>query len=321
MTRTLPVTTSTIHAVGRDGIYQAGSVEGLTVRGVKITLADGVNAAGNPTYARAGIITDMDSPHRGYVLQSVIVHAQGDNHSDWGIRRHRLFGPCLTQTVHVSNIGRGDGHAIYDELHAGKHTYEDLVLQNCAANALQTRLKDNRSDSHWADQRELVVDGLQSIECGQLRGAGRAGFAVSIKDSGPATSVLLRRMLVQSVKQRRVAKKSDGTFADSFGGVCVEFCARLELDSCIVDYFNPYSEAVQLFDFSNKAARNTGPASFLVRNVDVRRGRNINIRAGDGPGPYRIDGCKGTGKIQVFEYTGGTWRKTKSLPITGGYSA
>lgn len=317
---TAPVILSTIKATGRDGIYQSGAAVGVAVRNVRIELADGLAPNGKPVFARAGIITDMDSPHRGYVVADSIIRALGDNHSDWGIRRHRLLGPCLTSNVHVRNIGRGDGHAIYDELHAGRHEYLDLELVNCAANALQFRLKDNRSDPRWQDSREVLVEGLQAVECGQLRGAGRAGFALSIKDMGPNTSVVVRRALVRSVRQRRVAKRSDGTFADSFGGVCVEYCASLEMSDCLVDYFNPYSDAVQLFDYSNKAAKCTGPAQFTLRRVEVARGRNINIREGDGLGPHRIEDCKGTGHIQVFTYTGGTWRKTRSLPITGGYS-
>jgi hypothetical protein len=108
-------------------------------------------------------------------------------------------------------------------------------------------------------QDTLLLPDIHGNEIGQRERFSESSLAVSIKDSGPNGTVEIVDPYLKTVQQTNVAKRSDGTWADSFAAVCIEYCKSLNWTGGYVGYKNPKMTAVQLFDFANKAAGQAGP--------------------------------------------------------------
>lgn len=299
----VPTTTTTVVATGtRDGIYVKGATDARTIDGVRIEMG--------ASQGRAGIMHD-NAWHTHDVLEDChILDARM-----WGTRRYGL-SDSRTERVLVEN-GQKE-HGFYDEVWGGYNEYIDCTAIKSPAQGFQWRLTNNRADSHWILPKTLNLVRCTVIECGRPAGMGRASFNVSVFELGPQSDVFIDDILINSTKQNRIVKRSDGTWADSVGGLFVGYCRRLFMVGGEITCKNSWKEAVQLFDFSNKAPTRTGPDDILIQRLHVGLGGNIAVREGDGM-CVTIAGCTGTGKIKVYRYgADGAWRLHRSVPITQG---
>jgi hypothetical protein len=305
--------------VDRDGFYLKSSnqTKDISITGIRLGLRGG----------RAGVINDMNVPYSGMLMQDVHidVFAGEKSRTMWGVRRHNLISPTTTRVRVLDHTRPGASktnmmeHAFYDEIHSGEARYVDCSGKNIPAQLLQIRLAGNRSDPKWSYQRRIVIERLHGREVGQERGAGRAAFALSVKDCGPNGQVHLSDLDLECTRQQRVAKRSDGTWADSFAAVCVEYCNELLWQGGRVAYKNPRTEAVQLFDFANKGPRQTGPESIRVSGVRFEHGNGIALRVDDTTRRVDIEDCVGSGLITVYRRAAdGVYRVSSRHPISQG---
>lgn len=317
-----PKTTTTIVRNGGDGLYLPGALSNHQLEGIAFELYDSTTPAGKPYPIRAGVIHDVDAMHAGGSMRDLLldcpVHPNG---AHWGGRCYGLSESASGEPFLVERVvakGFDLEHGFYNAHALGAVIYRDCAALDCGAQGLQVRLTGNRQDPRWANSRSIVVERFLVLECGRKSGAGRAGFGISIKDQGPNTSVYLRDVFVRTEKQSKVAKRSDGTWADSFGGLCVEFCAQLEVHGGYVGMRNPDRPAVQLFDYANKGATSTGPKRIEIHGLEVDFAGDIAVREGDGESCVIAD-CKGAGAILVQRRgTDGKWRTHHSVPIAEG---
>ena len=304
----------------RDGVYwKSAQAANCSLTNTQINMIGG----------RAGVISDMTPVFINPVLRDVMISvAKGTNMTTmWGVRRHMLRNPTTTR-VRVVDLTRPDApttnmkeHAIYDEIESGEAIYEGCSGKNIPAQLLQIRLAGNRNDPKWANQRRIVVTDIHGEEVGQLRGAGRAAFAVSIKDSGPNGEVILRDPFLKTVQQTQVSKRSDGTWADSFAAVCVEYCKSFTWTGGYVNYKNPKMITVQLFDYANKAKGRTGPEEIVIDGVTFDQGNGICLRLDDTTRKVDIRNCTGNGIITVFKMAAdGIYRVWKQVPLAQGFT-
>jgi hypothetical protein len=306
--------------VDRDGVYWRSSTDtrGAVLASTHLQMYGG----------RAGIITDMSPPFYDQVLSDVLITVmKGDKSvTMWGVRRHQLINPRCIRVRVVDSTRPGNPtnmkeHAIYDEIHSGEAIYEGCSGKNIPAQLLQIRLAGNRGDPKWSFPRKIVVNNIHGEEIGQLRGAGRAAFAVSIKDSGPEGVVEMFSPYLRTVQQSQVAKRSDGTWADSFAAVCIEYCKSFTWRHGYIGYKNPKMDSVQLFDYANKSRSRTGPEQILIEGVHFDYGNSISLRLDDTTTKVDIRNCTGSGEIKIYKIgADGIYRISSRLPIAGGFS-
>lgn len=278
---------------------------------------------------RAGVISDMTPVFMSPIMSDVFISVAKGNKATtmWGVRRHMLRNPITTR-VRVVDLTRPDApttnmkeHAIYDEIESGEAIYDGCSGKNIPAQLLQIRLAGNRSDPKWSNPRNIVVTNIHGEEVGQLRGAGRAAFAVSIKDSGPNGIVELHNPFLKTVQQSNVAKRSDGTWADSFAAVCIEYCKSFTWTGGYVGYKNPKMVSVQLFDFANKSSRQTGPEEIVIDGVTFDHNNGICLRLDDTTKKVDIRNCTGSGEITIFKMAAdGAYRVFKKVPLAQGFT-
>lgn len=304
--------------VDRDGVYwRSSQAANCSLTSTHIQLSGG----------RAGLISDMTPVFINPVMQDVLVTVSKGSAMTtmWGVRRHMLRSPKTTRVRVVDKTRPGSvtfmkEHAIYDEIESGEAIYDGCSGLNIPAQLLQIRLAGNRNDPKWSNQRRIVVTDIHGEEVGQTRGAGRAAFAVSIKDSGPNAEVVLTDPFLKTVQQSQVAKRSDGTWADSFAAVCIEYCKSFTWTGGYVCYNNPKMIPVQLFDFANKAQGQTGPEEITIDGVTFDRGNGICLRIDSTTRKVDIRNCTGTGDITIFKLSAdGIYRVWKKVPVAQGF--
>lgn len=232
----------------------------------------------------------------------------------WGFRDYEMEG--LYRRVWVSGVYWEHGQYTCPR---GSITWKDCFYEDCGAQGIQIRHNQNRADPEWTRPRLLTMTDLTTLECGQVRGAGRAGFSVSVKDMGPETDVTMSHIAVRTIKQRNV-RKSGSLIYHSFGGICVEYCRNLTISDSWVELLQPDRPAIQLYDFSRKQPTKTGPENIDVTRTHVANGAHIAVRKGDGK-RINIQNCTGTGKILVYNWSGTDWKLSQadSRPITAGF--
>jgi hypothetical protein len=288
---------------------------------------------------RAVLITDMDSEHPQHELRNCLFTVRqgfpwpsGPNAgkiavADWVIRNYRLtdFTLDTVRCVDTTRVGEPtklkDGHAWYFSACRGVIRAEKFSAKNIPANMIQHRLSGNRADPDWANFKSFEFIDVHGEEIGQARGAGRAAFALSFKDMGPNAMLELVRPFVRTVKQSRVEKRSDGTWADSFGGILVEYCKAFTLYGDGVGAVilkNPGRPALQCFDYANKAKTKTGPEEITVYNYHFEAG-DVVIRLEDSLRSAKVLGCSGPGNIKLYRHNGTSWRLDHTTPIKGGF--
>jgi hypothetical protein len=316
-----PITTATLDAtIDRDGIYAkaASGTDNLRHEGTTINLRGG----------RSGIIGDMNVPYKNWVIKDVLINVQRGANSitKWGIRRHNLVDP-RTERVRVVDFTRPNNanlmmeHAIYDEVASGMAIYSLCSAANIPAQFIQIRLAGNRQDPKWKNERTILISDCTAEEIGQLRGAGRAAFAVSVKDSGPNATVSIDNLQLQTIRQSNVAKRSDGTYADSFAAVCIEYCHSFHWEGGFINYKNPRTDAVQLFDFANKAEGQTGPENIHISNVTFGPANHIALRLDKTTKSVSISNCQGDGDIKIYKQgADNIYRISSRTPISQGFS-
>lgn len=308
--------------VAKDGLYLRATPNTFSVVDTTINMHGG----------RAGIITDME-PQPAYlspVMRNVVINIlDGQGHQTlWGVRRHKLRSPVCEHVWVYDKTPEGatlqttwmKEHAFYDEIESGDATYRRCYAENIPAQFIQVRLAGNRKDPMWANKRGIVIEDCWAYEVGQLRGAGRAGFAISVKDSGPEGEVLIADTVLETVKQRAVKKTSSGVMADSFGAICVEYAKSCIIERCEINYRNPANHAVQLYDFANKAKGKTGPQEIVVQDCDLAPGNNIALRIDATTKRVEVAGCKGQGQIIVYKMNAsGIYGVARRIPIATGF--
>lgn len=309
--------------VAKDGLYLRATPNTFSVVDTTINMHGG----------RAGIITDME-PQPAYlapVMRNVVVNVRdGQGHQTlWGIRRHKLRSPTCENVEVYDHTPEGatiqttwmKEHAIYDEIESGDAVYRNCGAGNIPAQFIQIRLAGNRKDPMWPNRRAILIDSCSGSEIGQLRGAGRAGFAISIKDSGPEGEVVIANTGLATISQRAVKKKSDGTMADSFGAICVEYAKSCLIEDCYINYRNPANHTIQLYDFANKAKGKTGPEDIVVRNCELAAGgNNIALRIENTTKRVLIEGCSGPGQIIVYKMNAsGVYNVARRYPMSEGF--
>lgn len=308
--------------VAKDGLYLRATPNTFTVVDTTINMHGG----------RAGIITDME-PQPAYlspVIRNVVINIlDGQGHQTlWAIRRHKQRSPLIENVEVIDHTPEGatlqttwmKEHAGYDEIESGDAVYRRFIARNIPAQHIQTRLAGNRKDVMWPNKRAIIIESCEGYEIGQLRGAGRAGFAISVKDSGPEGEVLITDTVLETVKQRAVKKTSGGVMADSFGAICVEYAKSCVIERCEINYRNPANHAIQLYDFANKAKGKTGPQEIVVQDCTLAPGNNIALRIEATTKRVEVAGCKGQGQIIVYKMNAsGIYGVARRIPIASGF--
>lgn len=310
-------TTDIIGSPGRDSVVYVGTnTNGYELRDTRLVIMDSgraglVTVNTDPTKKRWPTMEDMS------VTGCIIEAKPRDNKSKWGLRRYGLTGYCYTNSNIIRNLGLE--HPIYDEVFGGTHRYSNLWLDNSGANGLQLRVTEQppKLSPHYLDARYIEITDVVVSECGQARGAGRAGFGISIKDMGPNTEVHMERVAVQTVKQRNVKSKPadfTGFVPDSFGAICVEYVGKLVIDNCYVSMLNPDRHAIQLFDFANKAPKLTAPKEVHIDGLELDN--QVVVLRCDDTEVVRITNTSGTGQIRLmrFDAAAKVWKFWKALP-------
>ena len=310
-------TTDIIGSPGRDSVVYVGTnTTGYEICDTRLVIMDN---------GRAGLVTVNTDPAKkrwpvmgDMLVSGCIIEAKPrDNKSKWGLRRYGLSGDCVTTETIIRNLGLE--HAIYDEVFGGHHIYSHLWLDNCGAQGLQLRITEQpaKLSPHYLDDRYIEIRDVVVSECGQARGAGRAGFGISIKDMGPNTEVYMARVAVQTVKQRNVKSKPEGYTGfvpDSFGAICVEYVGKLIIDNCYVSMLNPANFGVQLFDKAVKTLKGGSPKEVHIDGLDLDN-QVVALRCDDTE-VVRITNTRGTGQIRLmrFDAAARVWKFWKALP-------
>jgi hypothetical protein len=265
-------------------------------------------------------VIDYNHPHTRDVMRDMRIEClppssptDSNTMSKWGVRRYKITG--IRERLWISGVWKE--HCIYESPGDGNLVYRDLYLEDAGAQALQIRHTGNRNDPMWNVARKITIEDVRSAECGLERGAGRAGFSISVKDMGPLSDVVIRDLAVRTINQTAVKIYNNNVY-DSFGAVCVEFCNSLDWRGGYVAMKNPDRTPVQLFDYSRKSARDTGPKHIKIRGVHMDLGNNISVRkCGES---IDIKQCTGSGNILVYNWNGSDWKlsPTESRPIVQG---
>lgn len=326
-----PLTLLTAKVDG-DGIYlPAKSSHNSTIQGRKIVMRGG----------RAGIINDDAAPGANgrLVLRNILVKAgRGANEiTKWFLR---IYLDRLDEgedpealVLEILNV-RGEDptdpndpltllkeHLFYSSYGKGRHRIEGLTGRNINAQLAQFRHTKNRADPKWHDERTVEFLRTHGKEVGRRKGIGRAGFAMSLKDAGPKSDFDVRDTFLETIEQTAVAVRSDGTTADSFGAICVEYCRHLLLQDGYVNFKNPRGHAVQLYDFANKGPKQTGPEELEHLDYTYGSGNGIAVRIDGTTRGINIQRCAGSGTISVYKlYSDGVYRIARRPRLEQGFS-
>lgn len=308
----IPRPTNVVTTVDKDALYLRGSTQDTVTSDTLFEVAG---------LGRACIITDMPpASHQNWRIQKCVLKGA----RMWGARWYRNWTATLAadewsgfEDVFIDDIEME--HGAYGHPGKGRFVVRRVRIRDCGAQALQLRLtaKPTSSDPDWNVAREIVLDDLQALECGQLRGAGRAGFSVSIKAMGPQTHITLRNVFIQTVNQQGV-KVYNGKTYDSFGALCVEHCGTLTIEGGYIDMRNPDRKAIQLFDHAWKGKEGGAPGDVFIDSLELGN-EDIIVRADD-TNRISITNPKGSGRLWLQRWVNGAW-KTDSTPIDwlGGY--
>lgn len=259
-----------------------------------------------------GAWVPVNQPHARTVIRDVeLVCVNGSDNltrSKWGFRPYLIDG--IVERVIVR--GAYWEHDWYSSVR-GDLTFRNVWLEDAGAQGLQLRHSGNRGDPQWQNTRFIRLEDVTAVECGQPRGAGRAGFALSVKDMGPETTVVFQRVASRTVNQRAV-RTSGSLVYNSFGAVCVEHCKRFEWTDGWVEHLDADRPDVQLFDYVRNQPQDTGPDQTYMRRVHVAMGGDIAVRIGDGS-LIDIADCTGTGRIMVYRWNANTskWQLDNSI--------
>lgn len=299
----------------------AQSTGGKTLENVELVVRGG----------RAGIIND-DVPGNGPItLRNLKIRMAAGQiaHSEWGMRLY--FGDDEEQDNVIEDVevidesvpggpSFMDEHAFYSNYGRGNIRALRFTAKNIPAQGWQMRHTKNRADPDWASERIVELGKFQFVECGQLRGAGRAGFSLSLKDAGPRSILLVRGIEIECTQQRAVVKDSSGQWRDSFGAVCIEYAQHVEIDDLYIRHRNPDRPLVQAFDSGR-----TGKKQAAIKTLIVRRGEVIGgdfaVRVGPGVQRIEIPPLRGNGKIPVWVWDDAknAWTKKRSYPAADGF--
>lgn len=202
-------------------------------------------------------------------------------------------------------------HGLYSSTR-GNLTLREVWFEDCGAQGLQLRHTGNRADPQWNSPRGIRLVDVHSVECGLERGAGRAGFSISIKDQGPLSDVWFERVAVRTVNQTAV-KVYNGQTYDSFGGVCIEYCRTFTWIDGFVHMKKPDRPSIQLFDYSRQSPTKTGPDVIDIERLHLDGGA-LAVRVGDGS-LIDISNCTGSGWINCYYWDPATsrWRLDPSM--------
>lgn len=318
--------------VDRDGIYlPAATSHNTTIEGRKIQMRGGRAAAINDDAAR-GVNGRL-------ALRNILVKA-GEGATEitkWFLRIYLDeldAGADPDELVlEILNV-RGEDptgpddaltllmeHHFYSSYGKGRHRIEGLSGRNINAQLAQFRHTKNRADPKWRDERTVEFLRTHGKEVGRRKGKGRAAFALSLKDAGPKSDFDVRDTFLETIEQTAVAKRSDGTQADSFGAICVEYCRYLLLQDGYVNFKNPRGHAVQLYDFANKASGQTGPEEIEHLDYTYGHGNGIAVRVDATTRGINIQRCAGSGTISVYKlYSDGVYRVARKPRIEQGFS-
>ena len=263
-----------------------------------------------------GAWVSFNQPHTRTLIRDVEVNcingSDTTTQSKWAFRPYKLGG--LLERVVIR--GPYWEHCLYSST-LGNLTISNCWFEDAGAQGIQLRHNGNRADPLWNAARQIVLRDVYVSECGQKRGIGRAGSSISIKDQGPLTDVVFDKVAVRTINQTAVKVQNGKTF-DSFGGVCVEYCASFTWTDGWVQMRNPDRPAVQLFDFVRKEPERTGPWIIDIEGLHLDSGI-LAVRVGDGE---RIDirDCTGNGWIQCYRWNGTDWKLDQSMtaPIGQG---
>lgn len=259
-------------------------------------------------------VIDNNVPHHDDDMHDLEIVGVGDN--KWGVRRYKVTGS--RKRVVVRNITKE--HAFYESPGEGTLLYEDCAGINIGAQFIQIRHTGNRTDPMWNLNRLVHIRNCQAREVGLASGAGRAGFAVSVKDMGPHSDVVIQGVWIRTIKQTAV-KVYNGVTYNSFGAICVEYCRSLLLENFHIEMRPPSDrDAIQLYDYKTAPTMN-GPDKIVVRRGEILRGGNMSVRVGDGSS-IDIGKIQGDGWIKVHEKDhAGVWRhsKAQSKRLTEGF--
>jgi hypothetical protein len=315
-----------------DGIYlPAKTSHNTTIEGRKIQMRGG----------RAGIINDDAAPGQNgrLALRNILVKAGrgASSITKWFIRIYldRLDAGENPDALvlEILNV-RGedptlpdDGitllmeHLFYSGYGKGRHRIEGLSGRNINAQLAQFRHTLNRADPKWHDERTVEFLRTHGKEVGRRKGIGRAGFAMSLKDAGPKSDFDIRDTFLETIEQTAVAVRSDGTKADSFGAICVEYCRHLLLQNGYVNFKNPRGHAVQLYDFARKDPARTGPEEIEHLDYVYGSGNGIAVRIDATTRGINIQRCEGSGTISVYKlYSDGVYRVARRPRLEQGFS-
>lgn len=294
----------------------AGPYNGITLERTHIKLRGG----------RVGLHNDRKPGYGPTTFRDLLLETgKGEAEtSDWLARYYVDLG-ILMERVRCVDVTRPkqptllrDGHAIYLGYGIGLHLFKDLSFRNIPANALQLRHEFNRSDPLWKLAREIRVDGFHARECGQKRGAGRAGFALSVKDCGPNSTVSLSRIDIENVRQEDV-RQSGKIHYDSFGAICVEHTKEVVLEECYVKHKKPDRSLVQYYDMANNT-ETSGPKNvFQLDHVELHGGQ-VDIRMEQGLERVEVLPFEGTADIAIRKRDKlGTWRVVRRYTAKEGF--
>lgn len=269
-----------------------------------------------------GALVSFDQPHTRISMEDVEINCingtTNATRSKWTVRFYQWLGRI------VRFIGRGAWweHILYGSYGSlvdgiGELLIQDAWLEDAGAQALQMRHTQNRADPQWSKPRKITLRRVFAVECGQARGIGRAGSAITLFDAGPLTDIVFEKVAVRTINQTATKVYNGKTF-DSFGGVCVQFCQSFTWKYGWVQMKNPDRPAIMLFDFGRKEPTRTGPNIIDIEGLHLDSGI-LAVRVGDGE---RIDirNCTGNGWIQAYRWNGSDWKLDPSMtaPIGQG---
>lgn len=267
----------------------AQSLLGKTLENARILLRGG----------RAGIINDDVSTNGPILIRNVRLEiGAGENeHTEWGFRLYFGTGGTI-ENVEIVDLSTASGpsymdeHADYTNFGRGNILIRGFSATNIPAQAIQLRHTKNRADPNWKLPRLVTLEEIRAKECGQKRGAGRAGFTVSIKDAGPESVIHVRRMEIECVEQRGVVKNSAGQICDSFGALCIEYAQHVEIDELYINHRKPDKNLVQLYDQARTTVKQSASHFQRIKRNEIVGG-NLAVRINGGV--KLVEVAKGTG--------------------------
>lgn len=294
----------------------AGPYAGITLERTHVKLRGG----------RVGLHNDHKPGYGPTTFRDILLESgKGENEtSDWLVRYYVDEGIVMERVrcVDVTRPGQStllrDGHAVYLGYGTGLHFFKDLSFRNIPANALQLRHELNRKDPLWKLPRQIEIDGLHARECGQKRGAGRAGFAVSVKDAGPQSTVHMSRFDIENVRQSDV-RQSGKIHYDSFGAICIEHCKEAVVENGYVRHKNPDKSLVQYYDMANKTDT-AGPKRIAQLDHVELHGGQVDIRMEMGLENVEILPFEGTADIAIRKRnSSGSWSVVRRYTAKEGF--